>query len=102
LTHCPSCGNNMIIVAQGTISKKDDERIINQLSETNEQLKRTLDASKVIGWGEKEISTSYEACVTCKKLYMIFGIRGYYMDILGQFTDDFIAHVVTTTLKGNE
>lgn len=95
--YCPECGSKLIILADGTFEAVPDERLFKQLIEKSEQWKRAWE--ETLKRDFKRLSVEFVICGKCMRLFMVYGERGYYFDILGRLTNDAVARLVADKLK---
>jgi hypothetical protein len=101
MSYCPKCGTKIICIARGTFFAESDERLITEQLQKSERWKKA--------WQEKtghspfgRMDVEFLICGTCKALFMGYGTRGYYMDYLGNLTDEAVALLVAGKLKEKE
>jgi len=105
VSYCPKCGSKLFLIARGSFSgsSEADDRKITEIAQLGERLSKALEESrKGKGWGKWLLDVDYVVCVPCECLYMVYGKRGYYFDILGSLTDYTMALLVAGGIKGEK
>jgi uncharacterized protein with PIN domain len=67
-----------------------------------EESPKVMQSLQARTWPSKDLSVQFYACVKCKRLLMWYGGRGFYFDILGTLSDEFVAVLVAASLGKNE
>jgi hypothetical protein len=85
-------------IAEGSFTVGScDERLFKELMERNERFRKLLD--EIAKEFSRTVNVYFEACVTCKRLYMTYAHRGWYLEIIGSLTDEATALLIAGKIK---
>jgi len=103
MSYCPMCGSKLFIIARGTFSGSgvDDRKIREIAEQLGERFRKALEEARK-GYTTWRLDVSFVACAPCKRLFMSYGERGFYLDILGKLTNHAIALLVAEGIKGEK